>query len=229
VKQILNITQKCIDQLKIISDKHLPNIEISPEHNWKNKSNDDLWLDVFKQVVVVGNSRPVASGKIDKYEQTIAYAKLKNENNAREIIHKVLREIGAMWVGDDIDKDVKAKCLSKNLNYFKHYQNEVKGFFTYVAGLDEKARIRYAAKQLEYIGDKSARDLLMELGLIRNSIALDVRIVKSLRNLGVNIPDNYNDKKIYPEIEKEILENICKPLDLEGVELDRLLYNTYKR
>jgi len=177
----------------------------------------------------VGNSRPVASGKIDKYEQTIAYGKLKNENNAREIIHKVLRAIGTMWVGDDIYEDKKAKCLTKNLNYFKHYPNEVKGFFTYVEGLNEKDRIRYVAKELEYIGNKSARDLLMELGLIRNSIALDVRVVKSLRDVGINIPDNYNDKKLYPEIEKDILEIICKPLDLEGVELDRLLYNTYKK
>ena len=35
--------------------------------------------------------------------------------------------------------------------------------------------------------------------------------------------------KLYDEIEKEILTKICKPIELSGVEFDRMLYQNYDK
>jgi len=66
----------------------------------------------------------------------------------------------------------------------------------------------------------------MGLGLVRNAIALDIRVVNILRRIGIDIPEGYaTNAKLYAKIEKEILEKICIPLKLIGVQFDRLLFN----
>lgn len=233
---MLNISHASIDRLRSILDKYLSRIEVIPkENNWKQKTNDELWLDIFTQVVVVGKSSPAEKLKENKYKQMIAYEKLKtinNDNNVSTIINEVLRSIGARYASKDIARCSKTKALVHNLELFKSYPNGPKDFFNYLEGITdddyERKRIEYVINHLKYVKNKSARDLLMELGLVRNTIALDVRVVNILRHIGIDIPKGYeNNTKLYAEIEKDIIEKICVPLKLEGVQLDRLLYRSY--
>ena len=79
------------------------------------------------------------------------------------------------------------------------------------------------------MGSKSSRDLLMELGIVKNAIALDVRVQSILTKVGINIPKGVeNNPKIYDEVENDILTKICKPLNLLGVEFDRMIYQNYE-
>ena len=88
----------------------------------------------------------------------------------------------------------------------------------------EVKRIRHMMN-FKYIKSKGARDFLMELGLVRNAVALDTRIQGIFEKIGVEFPSGcISNPKKYDEIEKDILEKICAPLNLLGVEFDRMLY-----
>jgi len=52
-------------------------------------------------------------------------------------------------------------------------------------------------------------------------------VLRCLAHLGVRgLPGSTPpDKKIYAEIEKEILDEICHPIGIDGAQLDQLLYN----
>jgi len=68
----------------------------------------------------------------------------------------------------------------------------------------------------------------MELGLVRNAIALDVRVQNVLQKMGVETPTQIaSSPRLYDEIENEILTKICRPLGILGVEFDRMLYQNY--
>ena len=159
-------------------------------------------------------------------QEKISYDRLKkitNEETVKKIIHETLRSIGARYASEDITKCNKTKALAHNFKVLKSCENEAIGFFSDIAGKSMKEKIS-TVKELKAIGDKGARDLLMELGIIRDSVALDVRVKKSLSLFGFHIPTS---EEIYEGIVQEILEKICIPLKIEGVQLDRLLYKMY--
>ena len=232
--KVLNISHECIDKLHSIRDKYLSRIgELPKEDNWKQKTDDELWLEIFAQVVVVGNASPAEKLKENKYKQQIAYEKLKtinDDNTISTIINKVLRAIGTRYASEDATKCKKIQALAYNLKILKSYSHGIRGFFNYLGGItSERKRVEYVINHLKYIKNKGARDLLMELGLVRNAIALDVRVVKNIRHIGIDISEGYeNNAKKYAEIEKDILEKVCMPLGLEGIQLDRLLFRSYE-
>ena len=80
-------------------------------------------------------------------------------------------------------------------------------------------------RTMSYFKSKGARDFLMELGLEKNAIALDTRITNILRCVGIDVPDDFI--RDYDKIERDILEDICKPIELSGVQFDRMLYQNY--
>ena len=75
-----------------------------------------------------------------------------------------------------------------------------------------------------YYGMKGCRDILIELRLARNCMALDVRIYGILASTGVLVsPDD-----VYRQVEIELVNKVAKPLGLSGGQLDRTLFNEYK-
>jgi thermostable 8-oxoguanine DNA glycosylase len=83
--------------------------------------------------------------------------------------------------------------------------------------------------KFKYIKSKGARDFLMDLGLVRDAIAIDVRMQNVLKKIGINIPEGIkSNPKLYDKVEEELLSKVCKPLNLSGVEFDRMIYNNYK-
>jgi hypothetical protein len=89
-------------------------------------------------------------------------------------------------------------------------------------------RIKTVMNTLMYIKNKGARDLLMELGLVRNAIGLDVRVQTILQKVGIKVPEGFqNNPRLYDDFENDILTKICAPLGITGVELDRMLYQNY--
>ena len=93
----------------------------------------------------------------------------------------------------------------------------------------DKHKIDYVIRSLKYIKNKGARDLLMELGLVRNAIAFDTRIKNVLHKIGIETPEHFEtSSKLYDKVENEIISKICVPLGISGVELDRMLYQNYE-
>lgn len=85
-------------------------------------------------------------------------------------------------------------------------------------------------KNMKGFKDKSCRDFLMEYGMVNNRIALDTRLHNILVKLNVGIPtleEIQRSSRFYNQVENDILQYICKPLGLLGIELDRMLYQNY--
>ena len=79
------------------------------------------------------------------------------------------------------------------------------------------------------IKNKGARDLLIELGLVLNAIALDTRLKSVLKRLGANLPDDITTNRArYRSLEQELLSKICIPCSITGGHLDRILFNRWK-
>jgi hypothetical protein len=152
---------------------------------------------------------------------------------ARKRIHSVLRRIGARYASAEIAKCRKTAALAHNLRVLRHTNGGPHGFLKRLAQLtgpsQDRRRIKYLMKCLWYIRSKGSRDLLMELGLVRDAIALDVRVMNVLQGVGLAIPVKQvqSNPSVYDEVEAAVLTGICVPLGLLGIEFDRMLYQNY--
>jgi tetraacyldisaccharide-1-P 4'-kinase len=86
------------------------------------------------------------------------------------------------------------------------------------------AKIRYLADHLKY-KKKGCRDILIELRLASDCVALDQRIKNILKGVGVKISVSVN--KQYEQIEQQLIEKVAKPSGLTGGQLDRILFQNY--
>jgi hypothetical protein len=213
------------------------NTRVPEENNWKKCSNNDIWLETVAQIVVVGRSDPWEKLKMRAdLKNKIAWENLlqiMSQEELRATINHVLLAVGTRYASDDVTKSVKAKALAYNLNVLKGFKDGPRGFLTQLSefqGPDrDKIRIKCVMNTLMYIKNKGARDLLMELGIVRNAIALDIRIQTILQKVGIQMPEGFqSNSRLYDELEKDILTKICAPLGIAGVAFDRMLYQNYE-
>ncbi|MFC1799704.1 hypothetical protein ACFL2Z_02190, partial [Candidatus Eisenbacteria bacterium] len=69
---------------------------------------------------------------------------------------------------------------------------------------------------------------LIDLGLIENAIAFDVRVINVLEFCGIEIPEDLaSNEEAYRELEAELIEKVCRPAQVPGCVLDRVLYQKY--
>ena len=230
---MLNISKNQTEKFKEIKKKFLSNTKIPRENRWKKMSNNDIWLDLVTQVIVVGNSAPFYRFYEDeKLQGEISYEKLIRINSEGELkkkINKVLRAVGTRYASSNYSKCKKTAALVHNLMVLKKYKEGPKGLIEELSCKNEDiTKIKYFMNNFKYIGSKSARDYLMGLGLVKNTVALDVRIQNIFNKIGIKLPKGFeNNPKIYDEIEKDILTKICQPLGLDGIQFDRMLYQNY--
>ncbi len=215
---MLDITNEHLRKFREIKTQFFSKTEVPTENNWTRWTNNDIWLHLIKQVIVVGGSAP--ADKFDENEQLkerVSFEKLapiENKAELKRIINQTLRAVGTRYASSNIVKCRKTNALAHNFRILKNFQDGPR---------------KYLMKILHFIQSKSARDYLMELGLVKNAIALDTRVQNVLYYVGITIPKGFdNDPKLYDEIENDILMKICKPIELTGVEFDRMLYQNYK-
>lgn len=153
---------------------------------------------------------------------------------AQKEIHSALRQVGARYASSDLTKCRKTAALAHNLRVLRHTNGGPKGLLTKLSQLEgtahDRRRVKYMMKCLWYIGSKGARDFLMEMGLVRDPVALDVRVMNILQAVGLPLPEKRvpGDASTYDEIEARVLADICKPLKLTGIEFDRMIYQNYE-
>jgi hypothetical protein len=233
---MLQIAKEHLEKFEEIKRLFHSKTKVPVENNWRSRTNNEIWLEIVAQVVVVGRSEPWEKLKDDdELLRQISYEKLvqiQDQGKLVNAINNVLLKIGARYASSDISKSVKAKALAHNLNKLKSFEEGPKGFMKQLADIKgpdgDRAKIQRVMNNFMYIKNKGARDLLMELGVVRNAIALDARIQAIFQKVGVQMPNNFSgNSKIYEEIENDILNKICAPLGLLGVEFDRMLYQNY--
>ncbi|MCD6226399.1 MAG: hypothetical protein J7J93_01210 [Candidatus Aenigmarchaeota archaeon] len=234
---MLKINKDHIKKFEEIKNRFLSKTKIPQENNWEKLTNNDIWLSLITQVMVVGgsapadkfNSNPVLKNKVS-YENLI---QIKREEELKKKINEVLRTVGTRYASHDISKCRKTNALVYNLMILKSFRGGPKELLKKLSEFkgknSDKKRIKYFMKIFKFIQSKSARDNLMSLGFVKNAIALDIRIQKIFKKMGIQLPKGFeNNPKLYDEIEKDILIKICEPLGLLGVQFDRLLYQNYR-
>jgi len=234
---MLKITEEHLNKFRKVKKQFFLKTKVPEKDNWKSWTNNEIWLHLIEQVIVVGSSVPADKFNKDinlrdqvSYEELI---KIKDEKELKKKINNVLRAIGARYASSNITKCRKTNALAHNFKVFNCFNGGPKGLLKRLAGFEgenaDKRKIKYAMKIFKYIQSKSARDFLMELGLVRDAVALDVRVQKIFKKITVEIPKGFEaNPKLYDEIERDILTKVCKPLRISGVEFDRMLYQNYK-
>lgn len=219
VKGLMQIVRDSID-----STRH----RFPPRDAWRSLDNDGVWKLIVYQVAVVGNS---ASQKRLKNstaaQETLRYEFLRDKSPDERalLIHKTLRDHVVSRAARDITKCRKTHCLARNLQFLAQFSGGPTGYLNSLSLLGEEERIERVMRDLSYIKQKGARDLLAELGLAQNIIALDARVLGVLRSLGANVPKaTPSDPAQYKAIQQDLFTLVCEPLGITGVELDRILY-----
>jgi len=237
---MLNITNEHLAKLELIKQRYLGNTCLPEPDNWKSKSNNEIWLKVIEQVMLVGRSSPAEKFSKDlELQKKVSYEQLlkikDDENQLKKVIHEVLRAVKTRYASASIEKCRKTKALVHNFKVLSEYKDGPKGLLEEVSKFNtDKEKIKYIMSKFKYIKSKGARDFLMDLGLVRDAIALDARVQNVLEKIiGIEIPKDLlekikNNSKLYDEVEEELLLKVCKPLNLSGIEFDRMIYQNYK-
>jgi hypothetical protein len=234
---MLDISEGHIKKFGKIKEDFLLKTKVPEENNWKLRTDNDIWLDVITQIMVVGGSASVDRfNKNEELKHNISYEKLvlmEDEEEIRKIINYTLREVKTRYASYDINKCKKTKALVFNFGVLKDKENGPMCLLEKLSKLQgtgsDSKKVNYLINNFSYLKSKSARDFLMELGLVKDTIALDTRVRKTLGYVGVDVPEKFiSNPKLYNQTERDILDKICKPLGLSGVQFDRMLYQNYE-
>lgn len=88
-----------------------------------------------------------------------------------------------------------------------------------------QAKIAALSSQLQYYKKKGCRDILIELRLASDCVALDQRLRNILLGVGAKIRGSINRE--YEQIEAELMGKVARPSGLSGGQLDRVLFQNY--
>ncbi|OGC95899.1 MAG: hypothetical protein A2W25_16420 [candidate division Zixibacteria bacterium RBG_16_53_22] len=201
-------------------------------HAWRELNNDDIWKLTIYQVAVVGNSssydRLINSNEAQQKLNFEYFCTLDTEE-CRLTINRMLRCHGVRYASAEMKKCRKTSSILKNFIFLRQFDGGPIGYTKFLETLnDDRSKISRVEHDLCYIKLKGARDLLAELGIARYLIALDYRILTILAKLGVSYPQSIKTNKLqYLSLEDELLQHVCLPIGITGVELDRILYWNY--
>ncbi|HVP77429.1 MAG TPA: hypothetical protein VMV04_06000 [Thermodesulfobacteriota bacterium] len=236
----MKISKEHIDKFRQIKALCFEGTKFPKVDNWKAMTSNEIWLDFVAQIIVIGGSA-AAQRFYDRadLQKLISYRGLLSLENTMEIkkaINHALREVGSRYACKDIRRCKKTHALAHDLKILEGFKGGPKGFLKGVAEFTganaTKRKIRYFMKIFKggSIQSKSTRDFLMEHGLIKDAVAIDIRIQNVLKKVGIRVPEGVQSKpNIYDHVETEILNKICEPLKLSGVELDRMLFQNYAK
>jgi hypothetical protein len=195
--------------------------------SWKRRSPDQLWLRVLSQIVVAGNAAP---GYTLQYSaavrERLGYSQLKKlpPRTRRGRLHSVLRAIGTRYVGKK-PRNRKVNAALHNFDVLVRAGGPERFFNEVAKKKQTEAKIEFLADQLKYYKKKGCRDILIELRLASDCMALDQRLKNILIAMGGTISGSVDRQ--YEQIERELLERVAKPSGLSGGELDRVLFQNY--
>jgi thermostable 8-oxoguanine DNA glycosylase len=227
------LSRRTVKELQRVARSFAGKAKVPPRHRWKRLTNDAIWRHVVTQIAVVGSA---ASGarieESDHAQEALRFEILRrvSPNRRREIVNKVLRDCGVRFASADARQCRKTAAVLRNFEFLAAQPGGPAGYLRFLAGLpSDAARVSRLAADMSYIKLKGARDLLAELGLVTDIIALDARVLNILRHAGAVLPsDIQTNGRRYAALESELLRRVCEPIGITGVALDRTLFQEYK-
>jgi hypothetical protein len=235
----LIISEKQLNQFKLIIDVYKNTTKYPKPDNWKRLSNTEIWYWMIGQVMVVGSAgggkRFWQSPELKKEVDFDTLLKKRSDKAIKKSIHYVLREAGARYASIELDKCAKTKALHSNFKVVKEYKNGFKDLLKLLHNMRgsnrELDRVYFLMDNLEFMKNKSARDFLMNLGMNQNTLAIDIRIQNIFQHLKIGFPSQaaFGNRIVYESIEEAIKNSICQPLKIKPLHFDRILYQNYFR
>jgi hypothetical protein len=227
------LPSQAVAELKRVVKAYAAKARVPRAHAWKRLSDDEIWRHFIVQVAVVGSA---ASGerlnRALRAQQTLGLNRLAALPLARRraLISKSLRDSGVRYASHDIERCRKTAAVVRNFEFLSAFPGGPTGYVkSLVKVQSDDARAARLAADMSYIKLKGARDLLVELGVVSNVVALDTRILNILRRFGAVIPrDIRTNLNSYRQLQSELLSRVCKPLGITGAALDRILFQNYK-
>lgn len=203
-----------------------------PAGRWRDLTDDDIWKAIVSQVVVPGGSaaadRMASSPASQRALEYSRLAALPAGDVSRDV-NLVLRENGVRYCSASLEKCRKTAALVHNLRFLSEWAKGPREYAARLADLpSDLQRADRVAGDMKYIKLKGARDLLIELGLASDVLALDVRILNLLKALGTEPASNVTTSRAaYRALESSVLADVCAPAGITGGNLDRILYRNY--
>ena len=196
------------------------------EKPWKRRTPDELWLRTLSQIVVAGNAGPGDTLRHSPaVRERLAFCRLKKlpPRLRRERIHRVLQAIGTRYVGKKTPNR-KVEAAVHNFNALADAGGPKKFFEKVAAKKNREAMVEYLSNELKYYKKKGCRDILIDLRLASDCLALDQRLKNILEGLGAKINGSINSQ--YEQIERELIDHVAEP-DLSGGQVDRILFRNF--
>lgn len=219
-----------IARLQELIGRYADAIDLPPAGRWSGMSDSQIWLSFVVQVSVVGSAASgdrVARGMAaheNWYESLVAMG----PDQRRASIHDALRSHGVRYAMEDAHACKKTAALVRNLATLIYHG----GPRAYVERLarwpNERSRVDVLIREMAFIKNKGARDLLIGLGLLKDALAFDTRVLKVLESVGARLPKGVaSDPDAYARLESEIIERVCRPAGVSGAVLDRVMFQKY--
>jgi thermostable 8-oxoguanine DNA glycosylase len=227
------LSRQTVSELQRVAKSFAGKAKIPRRDRWKRLSNDAIWRHFVAQVAVVGGAASSARIEESPYAQKaldFENMRLISAHRRREIVSKVMRDCGVRFASGDAQKCRKTAAVVQNFEFLAAYQGGPAGYMKSITRLPtDAARVDRLAADMSYIKLKGARDLLAELGVVTDIIALDIRVLNILRRAGAVLPaDIQTNRERYGALQSELLRRVCGPVGITGVMLDRVLFQNYK-
>jgi thermostable 8-oxoguanine DNA glycosylase len=180
---------------------------------------------------IAGHERFLKRNDLKSALEYSTLERIVDDKTLQNKINQVLREAGVRYSSTNLDKCNKSRALVHNLKFIRNYKKGFEGILDDLSSIDgsnaEIDRANQLMRHFRYVKNKSARDFLMNMGINRNTLALDIRVQNIFKQLGIAFPKSLSSKSIYNETEREIIEKICIPLKIEPLLFDRILFQNY--
>lgn len=230
----MNIQQQHLQLFQHIIQQYQHNTRYTTKDYWKSLDDNALWFWLVGQVMVVGsaagNERFQSRADLKEMISYDALHQYTDDKALQKLINEVLRAAGVRYASTDLEKCIKSKALVHNYRFIANYKGGFKGLLHYLSQMEnEQDRVTFLMQHLKFIKHKSARDFLMSMGMNTQTLALDIRIQNIFRHFEIDFPTQtqLSGKAVYDKTEQEIIEKICRPLNIEPHVFDRILYQNY--
>lgn len=210
-----------------VAKKFGPKAKVRRLGAWRSKADRYLWYCFLYQVMVPGGSDCVGRLEESGDHELLAYQRLCRTTSAEQqrVIHSLFRKHGVRWAGKRLDTCRKTRAVVYNLRMLR----AAGGPKAYLRSICKPGRQHSAVAQIacdfRYIKLKGSQDLAAELGLSKDAIALDVRVLGVLKAAGVKVPAGVQSNPTkYAKVCAALLQQVCVPAGIEGYRLDRAFY-----
>lgn len=217
-----------VRKLRDLIPRYRDQVKLPELGRWRALDDAGIWKAVVSQVSVVGGApqaeRMVAKLPAEWYDRLLA---MDAQSRSREI-HALLRASGIRYAAANPAACRKTRALVENFAFLQMHGGP-HAYIKSVAELSSQMQVATISKDLAFIKHKGSRDLLMGLGILKDGIALDVRLLNILKAFGAEFPKGVEaDVRLYAQLEQEILTKVCRPEEVNGVMLDRIMFQRYE-